>query len=735
MKKLILSAAFILAASFTTTAQVGIGTLSPKGALDVVSSTQGFIMPRMDTSTRTGITVGADQNGMQVYDTDTKSIWIYDHTTTAWVDTKEGSISDGTTTHNTLRWDGSEWVESSALTNDGTLVTVDSGAPGTSGLQLAQLPNSNAPTSSTYTVGTNPVSIFVDSSGNIYTANAGSNDVSKLDSSGNLIGTYTVGTNPVSVFVDSSGTIYTANNGSDDVTKLVFPGSQYLTTDASGTIVLASGSGGDDLGNHTATQNLDLGTNQLVGNGGTDGIAVDASGNVGIGTPSPKAALHVDSSTQGFIMPRMDTSTRTGLTVGADQNGMQVYDTTTKSIWIYDHTIPAWVDTKEGSISDGTTTHNTLRWDGSEWVESSALTNDGTLVTVDSGAPGTSGLQLAQLPNSNTPTPSTYTVGTNPASVFVDSSGNIYTASIGSNNVTKLDSSGNLIGTYAVGTNPNSVFVDSSGNIYTANYGSNNVSKLDSSGNTLGTYTVGTGPHSVFVDSSGNIYTANSGSNNVTKLDSSGTLIGTYAVGAFPASVFLDSSGTIYTANYNSHNVSKLDSSGTLIGTYTVGTGPLSVFVDSSGNIYTANGGSNNVSKLDSSGALIGTYGVGTSPASVFVDSSGSVYTANYNSNNVTKLVFPTPKYLTTDASGTIVLASGSGGKFVDGTTATDAVYTAGKVGIGTTSPASRLNVNGYITVASADTTVTTPSNGMIRYNTSTHKFQGYANGAWVDLH
>lgn len=28
-----------------------------------------------------------------------------------------------------------------------------------------------------------------------------------------------------------------------------------------------------------------------------------------------------------------------------------------------------------------------------------------------------------------------------------------------------------------------------------------------------------------------------------------------------------------------------------------------------------------------------------------------------------------------------------------------------------------------------------TPSNGMIIYNTSTNKFQGYANGVWVDLH
>ena len=37
-------------------------------------------MPRMSTADRTAMTIGSDQTGMQVYDTDTKSIWIYDGT-------------------------------------------------------------------------------------------------------------------------------------------------------------------------------------------------------------------------------------------------------------------------------------------------------------------------------------------------------------------------------------------------------------------------------------------------------------------------------------------------------------------------------------------------------------------------------------------------------------------------------------------------------------------------------
>lgn len=43
--------------------------------LDIKSNTKGLLIPRMSTSDRTGIISPAD--GLQVYDTDTKSIWLY----------------------------------------------------------------------------------------------------------------------------------------------------------------------------------------------------------------------------------------------------------------------------------------------------------------------------------------------------------------------------------------------------------------------------------------------------------------------------------------------------------------------------------------------------------------------------------------------------------------------------------------------------------------------------------
>lgn len=52
------SIAIFLIISYSSFAQVGIGTSSPKGALDVYSTTAGFIMPRMNSTTRAGLSVG-----------------------------------------------------------------------------------------------------------------------------------------------------------------------------------------------------------------------------------------------------------------------------------------------------------------------------------------------------------------------------------------------------------------------------------------------------------------------------------------------------------------------------------------------------------------------------------------------------------------------------------------------------------------------------------------------------
>jgi hypothetical protein len=65
-------------------------------------------------------------------------------------------------------------------------------------------------------------------------------------------------------------------------------------------------------------------------------------------------------------------------------------------------------------------------------------------------------------------------------------------------------------------------------------------------------------------------------------------------------------------------------------------------------------------------------------------------------------------------------------------------VLASGNVGIGTNAPAAILDVtssnSGIIVPRLNSIDVTTPVNGMIIYNPATDKFQGYADGIWVDL-
>ena len=55
----------------------------------------------------------------------------------------------------------------------------------------------------------------------------------------------------------------------------------------------AGGGGGDNLGNHTATQNINLNGNYLSGDGANDGVYVANDGKVGIGTSAPGAKLEI----------------------------------------------------------------------------------------------------------------------------------------------------------------------------------------------------------------------------------------------------------------------------------------------------------------------------------------------------------------------------------------------------------------------------------------------------------
>jgi trimeric autotransporter adhesin len=78
--KILITAWGVLFSTFLNAQSVGINTTTPdaSAALDVKSTTKGLLIPRMTTVQRTAIITAA--TGLQVFDTDTKSVWFYNGT-------------------------------------------------------------------------------------------------------------------------------------------------------------------------------------------------------------------------------------------------------------------------------------------------------------------------------------------------------------------------------------------------------------------------------------------------------------------------------------------------------------------------------------------------------------------------------------------------------------------------------------------------------------------------------
>jgi hypothetical protein len=138
---------WLLLPSLISTSQVGIGTLTPNtnSVLDLSSSTQGLLIPRMSGLQKSEMQLTSADQGMVVFQTDfaqpplpstPKGLYYYDGAN--WV----VPVSNGTANGQTLRWDGNKWASTSNLFNQGTSIGIGTTTPNT---QL-QVHSSAAPT-------------------------------------------------------------------------------------------------------------------------------------------------------------------------------------------------------------------------------------------------------------------------------------------------------------------------------------------------------------------------------------------------------------------------------------------------------------------------------------------------------------------------------------------------------------------------------------------------------------
>ena len=96
------------------------------------------------------------------------------------------------------------------------------------------------------------------------------------------------------------------------ITAFALSGNNLSLTEAgtTRTVDLSAFSGGNDnLGNHTATTNIETNGNYISNDGDNEGIYIDGNGQVGIGTNSPNALAEISSGTDGDAVLLLSSDT------------------------------------------------------------------------------------------------------------------------------------------------------------------------------------------------------------------------------------------------------------------------------------------------------------------------------------------------------------------------------------------------------------------------------------------
>jgi hypothetical protein len=108
-------------------------------------------------------------------------------------------------------------------------------------------------------------------------------------------------------------------------------------------------------------------------------------GNTSTNAQSASAALQIDSTTKGLLLPRMTTAQRD--LIGSPAAGLVIYNTTTSKAEVNVGTsvAPIWQATSS-ALPTGTS-GQTLRHDGTNWVANSTIINNGTNVGIGTTSP------------------------------------------------------------------------------------------------------------------------------------------------------------------------------------------------------------------------------------------------------------------------------------------------------------------------------------------------------------
>lgn len=406
-----------------------------------------------------------------------------------------------------------------------------------------------------YAVGNLPAGVAVDGSNNVWVANWGSDTVTELSSSGSLIGTYAVGVHPTGIAVDNNNDVWVANSGSNTIMKLSSSGS-VLATYATGVtpmgVAVGNGTNANvwfaNRGSNTVTQMAEngmvIGTYQ-VGATYPSGIAANSSG---VWVAGANGITSGDFGTVNAVI--------TELSYSGNILGQQVMK-------FAEVCYTCEAAQEPGAVAaDG---------NGNVWVANERADT----VTKFSSAGNLLGIYRMGSPYG----PGSGLYRFDPTGgIAVDSNNDVWIANLSSNTVRELSNNGAILGNYTAFDKSSyywgtfsaiygvTMVVDKYDNIWIAYENHSNkysayVSKLSSSGTILGEYPIGGEWQSMATDSSGNIwitYISSGGDGSLEELSNTGNLIvardvssdiATYdpgCTGSMPSGIAIDSSNNIW---------------------------------------------------------------------------------------------------------------------------------------------------------------------------------------------
>jgi hypothetical protein len=116
--------------------------------------------------------------------------------------------------------------------------------------------------------------------------------------------------------------------GTMRVSALASATQKMLVTTADGTLATTDIPADDNMGNHTATQNINLNGKYLSGDGDSEGIYINSLGKIGIGTNAPAAKIQINGSGNDVLGRFISGSNSLNIGRAISGAGLEVWGTT-----------------------------------------------------------------------------------------------------------------------------------------------------------------------------------------------------------------------------------------------------------------------------------------------------------------------------------------------------------------------------------------------------------------------